>query len=49
MPDGFMNANIHAQENWGNLVFTSENGRASIFERDFGNGHRIVTFVTWAQ
>lgn len=48
-PAGFDNANVHAQENWGNLVFTSENGRASIFERDFGNGYRIVTFVTWAE
>ena len=49
MPAGFMNANVHAQENWGNLVFTSENGRVSIFERDFSNGYRIVTFVTWAE
>ena len=49
MPAGFMNANAHAQENWGNLVFTSENGRVSVYERDFSNGYRIVTFVTWAE
>ena len=48
-PAGFMNANVHAQENWGNRVFTSENGRVSIFERDFDNGYRIVTFVIWAE
>jgi hypothetical protein len=49
MPAGFANANVHAQENWGNLVHTSANGRVSIYERDFGNGYKIITFVTWAK
>lgn len=45
-PPGFANADLHAQENWGEKV--SDNGRVAIFMRDFGNGHHIFTFVFWA-
>jgi hypothetical protein len=33
---------------WGRLKRTSRAGRLQVFERDFGNGQRIVTFVIWA-
>ena len=49
MPPGFANANVHAQENWGTKVHESANGRSAIFERDFGNGNKIFTFVFWAK
>jgi hypothetical protein len=49
MPPGFAQADVHAQENWGELVSTSANGRASLYVRDFGNGLKIFTFVIWAE
>jgi len=45
-PAGFMNADVHAQENWGEKV--SDNGHSAIFVRDFGNGFAIITHVFWA-
>ena len=48
-PAGFENANVHGQENWGTKVRESANGRSAIFERDFGNGFKIFTFVFWAR
>ena len=47
MPAGFENADVHAQENWGEKV--SDNGKTALFVKDFGNGYQIVTFVIWAQ
>jgi hypothetical protein len=33
---------------WGRLIRTTNDGRTSLFERDFGNGNRMFTFVIWA-
>ena len=33
---------------WGRLVRTTNDGRTSLFERDFGNGNKMFTFVIWA-
>lgn len=33
---------------WGRLVRSSNSGRTSLFERDFGNGNKLFTFVIWA-
>jgi hypothetical protein len=33
---------------WGALMKTTHGGRTQVFERDFGNGQKIVTFVIWA-
>jgi hypothetical protein len=49
MPPGFANADVHAQENWGQKVHESADGRSAIYERDFGNGFKIFTFVFWAE
>jgi len=46
MPAGFANADVHAQENWGEKA--SDNGKTALFVRDFGDGNMIYTFVTWA-
>jgi hypothetical protein len=27
---------------------TTHGGRTQVFERDFGNGQKVVTFVIWA-
>ena len=48
-PAGFANADVHAQENWGTKVRESADGRSALFVRDFGNGFKIFTFVTWAR
>jgi len=34
---------------WGREIRTSEDGRASLFERDFGNGRKLFTHVFWAE
>jgi hypothetical protein len=47
MPPGFANADVHAQENWGEKV--SDNGKTAIFLREFGDDNQIVTFVFWAE
>lgn len=33
---------------WGNAIRTSSDGRSSLFERDFGHGQKVFTFVVWA-
>ncbi len=33
---------------WGKPVRSSSNGRSIVFERDFGGGNRVFTFVVWA-
>lgn len=48
-PAGFANADMHAQENWGEKVSEAADGRSAIFIRDFGNGFVVITHVTWAR
>jgi len=48
-PAGFANADVHAQENWGEKVYESADGRSALFVRDFGNGFKIFTHVFWAR
>jgi hypothetical protein len=48
-PPGFMNADMHAKENWGTKVRESANGRSALYVSDFGNGFKIFTFVFWAE
>lgn len=33
---------------WGKVIKRSSDGRYVLFELDFGNGHKVFTFVTWA-
>jgi hypothetical protein len=37
-----------APSEWGQLMKSSRGGRTQVFERDFGNGRKVVTFVIWA-
>lgn len=39
---------LESPSEWGRLMKSSRGGRLQVFERDFGNGQRIVTFVFWA-
>jgi hypothetical protein len=33
---------------WGQLMKVSHGGKTQVFEREFGNGQKVVTFVIWA-
>lgn len=33
---------------WGQLMKVTHGGKTQVFERDFGNGNHVVTFVIWA-
>src|SRR3990172_6687568 len=43
------NGNFETTQEWGQAVRTDGDGRPSLFERDFGGGHRLFTFVIWAR
>jgi hypothetical protein len=34
---------------WGKLVRASKDGKKEQYELDFGNGHKVFTFVTWVE
>ena len=38
-----------SQAQWGQALRYSSDGRPVVFERDLGNGERLVTFVIWAR
>ena len=40
--------NTENPSEWGKSIRTSPDGRSSLFERDLGNGHKVFTFVIWA-
>ena len=33
---------------WGRLIHANRDNRVQVYERDLGNGHRVVTHVLWA-
>ena len=39
---------LNSPAEWGRLVRTLAGGRVQVFERDLGNGEKLVTRVTWA-
>ena len=39
--------NADDRASWGQLMRTNHNGKLSVFERDFGQGNKVVTFVIW--
>lgn len=34
---------------WGKQIRTSSDGRGALYERDFGKGNKVFTFVVWAR
>lgn len=49
LPKGFAAAQLDEPRDWGKEIRRSADGRASLFERDFGNGHKVFTHVFWAE
>ncbi len=48
LPPAVANINLDGPRQWGRVVKTSPNGRSSVYELDFGAGHKVTTFVIWA-
>lgn len=44
--NGVPSSGLDHPSDWGQIV--RENGRLAVYERDFGNGYRLITFVIWA-
>lgn len=44
----FGGAQVESPSEWGQLIKVAHGGRTQVFERDFGNGQKIITFVIWA-
>jgi hypothetical protein len=42
------NSDHNVPAEWGALVRTLAGGRVQVFERDLGNGHKMITRVIWA-
>ena len=34
---------------WGKEIHKSKDGNASLFEHDFGDGHKLFTFILWTK
>ncbi len=49
MPPAFANALLDTPDQWGRLVRSSRGGRIEVYERDFGGGRKVTTFVIWAE
>jgi hypothetical protein len=49
MPAEMAKGDFNTPNEWGKLVSQSRSGHTSIYERDFGRGFKVVTFVEWAK
>ena len=47
-PPAMNDIDLKGPGQWGNVIQKSDDGRHMLFELDFGNGHKVFTFVTWA-
>lgn len=41
-------SDLNRQDAWGTGIRLDSKGRAIVYERDFGHGEKLVTFVIWA-
>lgn len=48
MPPAMNDIDLKGPGQWGKQIQASPDGRTMLFELDFGNGHKVFTFVTWA-
>ncbi len=48
LPGAANRGNFNERAQWGQLQRRSPNGRLEVYERDFGNGNKLVTFVILA-
>ncbi len=48
MPPAASEIDFSGPGQWGRLIRSTNNGRTELFELDFGGGHKLFTFVVWA-
>jgi hypothetical protein len=48
MPQAMGEIAFEGPAQWGRRIRSSRNGRAEVYELDFGGGHKVVTHVFWA-
>lgn len=46
-PQAMRDMDFEGPGQWGRLVRQSKDGGKSVYELDFGGGHKVFTFVTW--
>ena len=49
MPPAASEIDFSGPAQWGKLIRSTNDGRTELFELDFGGGHKVFTFVTWAE
>ena len=48
MPSAAKSPGSNGPRGWGKLLRLAHGSQPEVYERDFGNGHKMFTFVTWA-
>lgn len=48
-PPAWTETDLATPDQWGREIFRSSDGSQSVFVADFGNGYKVLTYVTWAQ
>src|SRR5574341_1037857 len=49
MPPAASDIDLSGPAQWGRLIRSTNGGRTELFELDFGGGHKVFTFVVWAE
>jgi hypothetical protein len=49
MPPAMGQISFDTPAQWGQVIKTYNNGRAALYELDFGRGNKVFTFVYWAE
>ena len=49
MPPAMTDIDFAAPGQWGRRVASSHGGWTEVYELDFGHGHKLFTFVIWAE
>jgi len=49
MPPAANDIDFSGPAQWGRLIRSSKSGRTERYELDFGGGHKVFTFVIWAE
>ncbi len=48
-PQAKSDIDLDGPPQWGKVLKKSKNGKVSLYERDLGDGHKVFTFVFWAE
>lgn len=47
-PPAMRDIDLAGPAQWGKLIGSTDNGLTSVYEADFGNGFKVITYVIWA-